>query len=133
MSIPAVSGTSSYTPSTGTLTLQDFLKVLLTQLTYQDPLKPMDNQEFLAQIAQFTSLQQQQLTNQGIAQLLTNQASLSSVGLIGRTVDISTPSGVATGTVSALSFAGDTPTLTVTTSAGFTYSNVQLSQIAAVR
>jgi flagellar basal-body rod modification protein FlgD len=48
-------------------------------------------------------------------------------------VDITTPSGVATGTVTVLSLSGSTPTLTVTTAAGFTYSNVQLSQITAVR
>jgi flagellar basal-body rod modification protein FlgD len=39
------------------------MKILLTQLTYQDPLKPMDNQAFMAQMAQFTALQQAQDTN----------------------------------------------------------------------
>jgi flagellar basal-body rod modification protein FlgD len=133
MSISATTGASSATSSASSMTLQDFLKVLLTQLTYQDPLKPMDNQEFMAQIAQFTTLQQAQLTNAGIAQLLTNQASLQSVGLIGRTVDVTTTNGVVTGTVSALSLAGSTPQLTVTTSGGVAMSNVDLSQITAVR
>lgn len=133
MSISATTGASSATSSASSMTLQDFLKVLLTQLTYQDPLKPMDNQEFMAQIAQFTTLQQAQLTNAGISQLLTNQASLQSVGLIGRTVDVNTTNGTVTGTVSALSLAGSTPQLTVTTSGGVTMSNVDLSQITAVR
>jgi len=118
--------------SATSLTLQDFLNVLLTQLTYQDPLKPMDNQEFMAQIAQFTSLEQAQETNTNIAKLLTNQSSLQSVGLIGRTVDVTTDSGPATGTVSALSLSGTSPTLTITTSTG-TLTGIDLSRITAVR
>lgn len=35
-----------------------FMKLLVTQLQYQDPLNPMDNQEMMAQVAQFTALEQ---------------------------------------------------------------------------
>jgi flagellar basal-body rod modification protein FlgD len=133
MSIDATSGISSAASSAANLTMQDFLKVLLTQLTYQDPLKPMDNQQFVAQIAQFTTLQQTQELNDRIAQLVGNQASLQSVGLIGRTVDLATSSGQVTGTVVALNLAGTSPQLTVQTTAGATITNVELSQISAVR
>jgi flagellar basal-body rod modification protein FlgD len=133
MTTTAVSGASSATAPSNSLTMQDFLKVLFTQLTYQDPLKPMDNQQFMAQIAQYATLQQSQQTNENIAQLVTNQAALSSIGLIGRTVDVTTSSGPETGTVSALSLAGSSPQLTVTTSSGTVLSNVELSQITAVR
>ena len=133
MTIGATSGVSSAASSTANLTLQDFLKVLLTQLTYQDPLKPMDNQQFMAQIAQFTTLGQTQQLNDRIAQLVANQASLQSVGLIGRTVDVTTNAGLATGTVVALNLAGSTPMLTIRTSAGATLNNVDLSQISEVR
>lgn len=132
MSITAIGTTASAT-SSSKLTLEDFLKVLLTQLTYQDPLKPMDNQEFMAQIAQFTTLEQTQQLNTNIQSLLNNQSSLQSVGLIGRTVDISTDSGPLTGTVSALSLSGTSPLLTLALSGGGTASNVSLSQITSVR
>lgn len=115
------------------LNMQDFLKVLLTQLTYQDPLKPMDNQQFMAQIAQFTALGQSQQMNSNIETLVSNQASLQSVGLIGRTVDITTSSGTLTGTVSALSLSGTSPQLTINAGGGGTLSNIDLSQVIAVR
>jgi flagellar basal-body rod modification protein FlgD len=133
MAMNAVTGTSSVASSAASLSMQDFLKVLLTQLTYQDPLKPMDNQQFMAQIAQFSSLEQAQETNNAITQLIANQAALQSVGLIGRTVDLTTASGPLTGTVTALLLSGATPQLTVRTSAGAVLSDVDLSQITAVR
>lgn len=132
MSITAI-GTTTSASASNKLTLEDFLKVLLTQLTYQDPLKPMDNQEFMAQIAQFTTLEQTQQLNTSIQSLLNNQSSLQSVGLIGRTVDISTDSGPLTGTVSALSLSGVSPQLTLALAGGGTVSNVSLSQITSVR
>ncbi len=117
------------------LGLEDFLKILLTQLTYQDPLKPMDNQEFMAQMAQFTSLEQTQQLNTKIETLITNQAALQSVGLIGRTVDISTSSGLVTGTVKSLSLSGDSPLISVQPagSGSAVIDSVSLSQIVAVR
>ena len=114
------------------LGLQDFLKILLTQLSYQDPLKPMDNQQFMAQMAQFTSLEQTQQLNSKIDALLSTQASLQSVGLIGRTVEISTSGGTLQGTVKALSLAGSTPQLTLLTTSGATLTGIGLDQINSV-
>lgn len=133
MSIEAVA--SSATPSLQArgLTQQDFLKVLLTQLTYQDPMKPADNQQFMAQLAQFSTLQETQQMNTNIETLISNQSALQSVGLIGRTVDISSANGTVTGTVTALSLSGNSPVLTVKTTAGATLTNISLSQIVNVR
>jgi flagellar basal-body rod modification protein FlgD len=115
------------------LNQQDFIKILMTQLTYQDPLKPMDNEQFMAQMAQFTALQQTTELNTNLLQLIQNQAALQSVGLIGRTVDVSTTSGTKTGTVSALSYAGDLPVISVNLGAGQTLDNINLSQLLNVR
>ncbi len=132
MSIDGIGAASTSLRASG-MNQEDFLKILLTQLTYQDPMKPMDNQEFMAQMAQFTSLEQTQQLNDKISTLISNQAALQSVGLIGRTVDITSTSGAMTGTVVSLSLSGDSPLITVRTSAGVTLPNISLSQITAVR
>jgi flagellar basal-body rod modification protein FlgD len=131
-SISAASTAATASPAAN-LGLQDFLKILLTQLSYQDPLKPMDNQQFMAQIAQFTSLEQTQQMNDKLDQLIGNQAALQSVGLIGRTVDIQTSTGKVTGTVASLALQGDSPTISVSASGGSVIPDVSLSQILAVR
>jgi flagellar basal-body rod modification protein FlgD len=96
-------------------------------------MKPMDNQQFMAQMAQFTSLEQTQQLNAKIETLIGNQSALQSVGLLGRTVDIATNAGSVTGTVTALSLAGDSPQITLRTTAGAVISDISLSQIIAVR
>jgi flagellar basal-body rod modification protein FlgD len=128
----SISAVSSAAGAQSTLNLQDFMQVLMTQLTYQDPLKPMDNQEFLAQIAQFTALGQTQQLNANIQAMLSNQAAEQSVGLIGKTVTVTTASGVQTGSVASIDLSGSAPQLTITTSAG-SLSNISLSQITSVR
>ena len=134
MAIDAISGPSA--ASNGQVNgigLQDFLNILLTQLNYQDPLKPMDNQAFMAQMAQFTSLEQTQRLNEKLDQLINNQAALQSVGLIGRTVEVQTGAGRTSGVVSSLSLAGDSPLVSVTTAVGTVLADVRLGQITAVR
>lgn len=119
--------------SASNLNIQDFLKILTTQLTNQDPLKPMDNQEFIAQLAQFTSLQQTQEMNQKLTALLSIQSATQSIGLIGRTVDVRTDAGKSTGTVSALDFSSGEPRLTVTLPGGTSLTDLSLSSLTNVR
>ena len=40
-----------------TIDQEDFIKLFLSQLQFQDPLEPVDNREFLAQLAQFSNLE----------------------------------------------------------------------------
>ena len=133
MAVGSSSSIDSTTLQSSSLGMQDFLKILLTQLTYQDPLKPMDNQQFMAQMAQFTTLEQTQQLNDKIGQLISTQATLQSVGLIGKTIDASTSSGSVTGTVTALTLDQNTPQLTIKTTTGATLTGISLAQLTAVR
>jgi flagellar basal-body rod modification protein FlgD len=132
MAIDSISSSTAASLQSSGLGLPDFLKILMTQLLYQDPLKPMDTQEFMQQMVQFTNLEQTQELNDKIATLITNQAALQSVGLIGRTVDITTASGNLTGTVSGLSLSGSSPSITIQTALA-AIDGISLSQIVAVR
>ena len=114
------------------LGLQDFMNILLTQLTYQDPLKPLDNQEFMAQMAQFTTLEQSQRLNDKLQQLVENQAALQSVGLIGRTIEFTSEGTSRSGTVSSLSLQGSAPVLGVLLPDGTALGGVALADVLAV-
>jgi flagellar basal-body rod modification protein FlgD len=73
---------------------ETFLKLLTTQLKNQDPLSPLDTNQFTQQLTQMTGVQQQLLTNQLLTQLISqDQASLggSAVNMIGKTVTASDP------------------------------------------
>ena len=115
------------------LAMQDFLKIMLTQLNYQDPLKPMDNQQFMAQMAQFSALQEMQLLNTKIDQQAATQASLQSVGLLGKSVDVATASGSVTGIVTALTLNNDAPLISISTASGAALNGIALGQLQQVR
>ena len=116
------------------LTLQDFLQVLMTQLSYQDPLKPMDNEQFMAQMAQFSTLEEMQQQNDSTDSLLTIQSAQQSVGLLGTTVQVTTSTGSEIGTVDTITFASDgTPQLTVQASDGSVLTGINLSQVSIVQ
>ncbi|MGJ3628969.1 flagellar hook assembly protein FlgD [Sphingomonas sp. MMS24-JH45] len=72
------------------LAFDSLLKIcsILTQLTYQDPLKPMDNFQFVSQLAQFSQIQLGQSTNDNLAALVNAQGALQASGLLGREVDV---------------------------------------------
>ena len=77
----------------------EFLKILITQLTNQDPTEPMEDREFIAQMAQFSTLEQ--MTNlsgefQRLAGLL---QSGQAVSLLGKTVDVVLGSATISGEV----------------------------------
>lgn len=79
-----------------------FLTLLLAGLRNQDPLNPLDNQEFLGQLTQFTSLQGLQQMNASFGELLKLQQMAGGAGLIGRTIRYASGSSEASGRVDGL-------------------------------
>ena len=113
---------------------EDFIRLFLTQLNFQDPLEPVDNREFLAQLAQFTSVEQLRTLGENIDALLGVQASGQALGLLGRTVEVATESGSVIGTVGTISYRSGRPLLSVTQqNGGGVLPDVSPSQIQIVR
>ncbi|MEW6097009.1 MAG: flagellar hook capping FlgD N-terminal domain-containing protein [bacterium] len=122
----------------------DFLRLLTTQLQYQNPLDPLSNTEFLGQMAQFSNLQQIIDLNTNFASFTeswnTNFASLNtsllknqSLSLLGKQVDFIDPTTnvVLRGNVSGVKFVEGVPILTITHLQGT--SEVGLDYITSVR
>jgi flagellar basal-body rod modification protein FlgD len=107
--------------SSQTLNQADFLKLLVTQMSSQDPLNPQSDTDFAAQLAQFSSLQETQ-------NMQSDLQSIQATGLIGSTVTVtpSTGSGSLTGTVSSVDISSGTPEIMVNGNA------YELSQITSV-
>jgi len=135
MAIESIGSTPTTTglPTNSILGQEDFLRILLTQLQFQDPLKPIDNQQFVAQIAQFTGLEINRQVSDKTDALLTIQSATQSLGLIGRTVEVTTSTGNQVGTVTAVSFQGGNPALTVQTAPGQFLTDVSLSRVSLIR
>jgi flagellar basal-body rod modification protein FlgD len=114
------------------LAFEDLLRIVLTQLTYQDPLKPMESFEFVSQLAQFSQIQQTQTMSDRILGILQAQATNQATSVLGRIVDI--PAGPATisGRVESISFLTGEPRLTIETADGRTISNLALSSVSRI-
>ena len=134
ISAPANTGSAtSAVNAANSIGIQDFLRILSSQLNNQDPLQPLDNQQFLSQIAQFSSLQQSQQLNQKIDQLLATQSASQSVGLLGKTVTFSNNTGgQSSGVVSGLTLSNGQPFISVTPATGPVVDGVSFSQILTI-
>ena len=70
------------TASSKTLGQEDFLELLIAQLQHQDPLEPQSNTEFIAQLATFSSLEQQTMTNDKLDEVLTSTSDMQQLAAI---------------------------------------------------
>jgi flagellar basal-body rod modification protein FlgD len=91
--IPSTGSTTTTTPTSAQQPLgkEDFLQLLVAQLSAQDPLNPMDSREFSAQLAQFSALEQMTNVNKTLEDLVAAQQAMgnsSMISLIGKLVDV---------------------------------------------
>ena len=66
----------------------EFLTLLIAQLSHQDPTNPMDNTEFVAQMAQFSSLEQMHNMSNGFEKIASVMHNNDAISTIGKTVEI---------------------------------------------
>jgi flagellar basal-body rod modification protein FlgD len=108
----------------------DFLKLLTTQLQNQDPMNPMEDMDFIGQMAQFSSLEQMLNLGKSVETIANNQNanSISQAMLyLGTTITAKTPEmeEAVTGVVEMVGFDSGVPYLKVGNDA-FTLSDIQL-------
>ena len=105
------SGTST-TLSTG-LDKDAFLQLLVAQLKYQDPTKPVDSSEFLAQTAQFTLVEKFDQLAEADKALLASTQTQTATAMVGKAITWTDATGTHSGTVTSVTIANGTPKLRV--------------------
>ena len=97
----------------------DFLKLLTTELQNQDPMKPMDDTQSVAQLAQFSALSATQELNQSFQNFQSNFGVMQASGLIGKKVTVVSTDGTGnssniSGTASSIAVQNGVPYFTMT-------------------
>lgn len=127
LSAAVAADTSNRVPQK-TLGQNDFLKLLTVQLAQQDPMKPMDDTQSIAQMAQFSSLQQMTALQQGVEAMRLDSQLASASSLLGREVTVTTTDGTpVTGVVSAVEQTEAGPMLSID---GKSYSYGTLTRVS---
>jgi flagellar basal-body rod modification protein FlgD len=122
-SVTTTASTAASQEATGTngqMGKDDFLKLFVAQLQHQDPLKPMEDKEFMGQMASFSTLEQVAKLATANEKLASTLSLTGSLGFIGRTVTYTDTAGVThTGAVERVQTAKDgTVSLTVAGTGG---------------
>lgn len=92
-----LSTTDTAAPKKKSLGQEQFLKLMTTQMTHQDPTKPMQNGEFLAQMAQFgtvSGIQDLQQSFKDFAASISSDQALQAASLVGRMVSVPSEEGL---------------------------------------
>lgn len=134
-SIPSEIDPTLSTPvvkSAKTLGSDDFMKLLAVQFQTQDPMKPMEDTAFIAQMAQFTSLSQSQTMTAEMLKLSNAQQVASANSFIGKQVTVDDgKGGTAIGTVAGVLMDKTGPNLVVNGTA-YPVSSVIFTELPAV-
>jgi flagellar basal-body rod modification protein FlgD len=112
--VPSATGTQTQTQnqaqtptstSASNLNYDSFLKLLTAQMNFQDPTKPMDSTQFVAQLASFSNVEQSIKVNTKLDALIATMSLNQADGLIGKTV--TSADGATTGKVKAVQIYSD--------------------------
>ena len=110
---PTATSTTSSVPQK-TLGQDDFLKLLAAQFQAQDPMKPMEDTTFIAQMAQFSALEQSKTMATDMAGLNSEQDVTAANSYLGHRVTVNQADGTTdTGDVTAVDLSGASPQLSV--------------------
>jgi len=125
MSVSSITSNTAANPATATdaftsaasktLSEQDFLNLLVTQMTSQDPMNPMTNQDMLSQMVQFSTLQGNTALQSTLAGMQSAQALSEADSMIGKQVNLQTDAkgGTTQGVVSGVDLSSGTPQIVV--------------------
>ena len=127
MTVSATNSTAASTSTTGTssktssalgaaagMGKDDFMQLLIAQLKNQDPMKPMEDKEFITQLAQFSSLEAAEKMTKQMEELTGSQMLVQAATLIGKQVSARLESGeVVTGAISQVKIIDGQPTAVV--------------------
>lgn len=128
-SMASAADTSSTVQDRGQMGKDMFLKLLVTQLKNQNPLEPMEDREFIAQLATMNSAEQLTQLNGQLTNFLLMQAASQASDLVGKEVTISKADGTEIqGKVSKVIFNGQTPQVEVN---GELYLLAQVKELRA--
>lgn len=105
----------------------DFMKLLTTQLTSQDPMNPMKDTEFISQMANFTSLEQMRSLSKSFDSFSADQKMAAAPSFLGRQISITDASGEITGIVEAIKLKDGKPAVVVN---GQTYETKLITGIS---
>ena len=119
--------------SNGNINRDEFLKLFLAQLNFQDPLEPVDNREFLTQMAQFTSLEIARTSDESLTNLVAMTSSDQGLSLLGKAVQVSSNGAVIDATVDAVHYTTSGATLSLQLASGEQLTDIPLGQVQVVR
>ena len=88
--------------SSATMQMDDFLQLLTSQISNQDPLEPMKDTEFISQMANIASLEQMQQFSKGFEMFASSHKDMVAQAYLGRAVEIKSGSEELSGIVSAV-------------------------------
>lgn len=94
--------TSEDSQSSATMQMEDFLQLLTSQISNQDPLEPMKDTEFISQMANIASLEQMQQFSKGFEMFASSHKDMVAHAYLGRAVEIKSGSEELSGVVNAV-------------------------------